>query len=112
MNLLKGKTIVILYETQEMYETACVLYKNLAAQGIISVFVLDKETLSLIENSGYDLRYVFLYDGKEVPKKEDKESIYHLYDVTQPYNYWLEHTDENYDKVISYFESVEEELQA
>lgn len=90
-----------------MYEDACEVYKRLASQGVISIFVSYKEQLQLIENSGYDLRYVFLYDGVDIPTPEEAFSIYHLHDITNPHHYWVD-VDVNYEGIIDFFNKVEQ----
>lgn len=111
MNLLKGKTVVILYSTKniDMYEDACMLYKDLMKEGVISLFIIDEEQLQVLENSSYDLRYVFLYDGFDVPLPEQEKSVYQLFDITNPYHYWVD-VNTSYEHIIDFFNKVELEL--
>lgn len=111
MNLLKGKTVIILYSTKNiaMYENACMLYKDLIKEGVISLFIVDEELLQVIENSSYDLRYVFLYDGYDVPPPEQEKSVYQLFDITNPHHYWID-VNSSYKHIIDFFNKVELEL--
>ena len=113
MNTLKGKTIVILFNnnSDEIEATAIKLYKQLKEQGLCAMFATSYNQLSLIKRYGYDLLYLFLYDGQVIPTKEQGESIYHLHDVTQADHYWLDYYD-NYDldKAIKFFFEAQEEL--
>lgn len=111
MNLLKGKTVVMLYSTKniDMYEDACILYEDLLDDGVVSIFVADEHQLQLIENGGYDLRYVFLYDGYDVPLPEQEKSVYQLFDITNPHHYWVD-VNTSYEHIIDFFNKVELEL--
>lgn len=113
MNTLKGKTVVILFNnnSDEIEATAIKVYKQLKEQGLYGVFATSYNQLSLIKRHGFDLLYLFLYDGQTIPTKEQGESIYHLHDVTQADHYWLDYYD-NYDldKAITFFSKAQEEL--
>ena len=113
MNLLKGKTVIILFDndSNEIEERAIELYKYLKGIDVIAMFATSYYQLSIINSGGYDLLYLFLYDGQTIPTKEQGESIYHLHDVTQADHYWLDYYD-NYDldKAITFFSKSQEEL--
>lgn len=113
MNILKGKTIVILFNnnSDEIENRAISLYKQLKHKGLCAMFATSYNQLSLIKRHGYDLLYLFLYDGQVIPTKEQGQSIYHLHDVTQAEHYWLDQYD-NYDldKAIKFFVGAQKEL--
>lgn len=110
MSNLKGKIIVILYEDSEheTYENACTVYKELASKGLISVFVTQEKHLQLVENNGYDLRYLFLYDNLPIPLPEQEQSVYHLHNITNPYHYWLDDIN-RVQEALDYFIKIEDE---
>lgn len=86
MNTLKGNTIVILFNnnSKEIEEIAIDVYKELKEKGLNAMFATSYNQLSTIKRHGYDLLYLFLYDGQTIPTKEQGESIYHLHDVAHP----------------------------
>lgn len=108
---LKGKVFVILFDKRDVdgYSKAAHLYQKLAHKGFISVLAADKNDLTLIQDNGYELRYVFLDSGIAIPTPEQEESVYHLHDVTNHLHYWLDDFN-NIDKVLDNFERVELEL--
>lgn len=113
MNALKSKTVVILFNnnSDEIEATAIKLYKQLKEQGLYGVFATSYNQLSTIKRHGYDLLYLFLYDGQTVPTKEQGESIYHLHDVTHPEHYWLSQQDDyDLDKAVKFFVDSQKEL--
>lgn len=111
MNALKGKTVVILFNnnSNEIEATAIKLYKQLKEQGLCGVFATSYNQLSTIKRHGYDLLYLFLYDGQTIPTKEEGQSIYHLHDVTREDHYWL-YRKTNPQKAIDFFIQAELEL--
>ena len=111
MNVLKGKTVVILFNnnSDEIEATAIKVYKQLKEQGLYGVFATSYNQLSTIKRHGYDLLYLFLYDGQTIPTKDQGESIYHLHDVTQADHYWL-YRKTNPQKAIDFFIQAELEL--
>lgn len=108
MGLLNGKVFVIAYDTGNNYEVACELYKNLVVQGIVPIIMLDKETLNLIENNEYDLRYIFIHSSTDIQTVKSNFPTFHLYDKVNPYHFLFD--GKSADEVIRYFEYVEEEL--
>lgn len=113
MNTLKSKTVVILFNnnSDEIETIAIKLYKQLKEQGLFGVFATSYNQLSTIKRHGYDLLYLFLYDGQVIPTKEQRESIYHLHDVTQAGHYWLDHYDDyNLNKALNFFAEAQKEL--
>lgn len=115
MNTLKGKTFVILFNnnSDEIENTAIKLYKQLKEDGLFGVFATSYNQLSLIKRHGYDLLYLFVYDGQIIPTKEQGESIYHLHDVTQADHYWLDqYGNNNLDKALKFFAEAQKELAA
>lgn len=111
MSNLKGKVFVLLFDKRDVegYSKAAHLYQKLAHKGLISVLAADKNDLVMIQDNGYDLRYVFLDSGIAIPTPEQEESVYHLHDVTNHLHYWLDDFN-NVDKVLDNFERVELEL--
>lgn len=111
MSNLKGKVFVILFDKRdtEGYSKAAHLYQKLAHKGFISVLAVDKQDLNMIQDNGYDLRYIFLNSGIPIPTPEQEESIYHLHDITNHLHYWLEDYN-NAEEVLANFERVELEL--
>jgi len=111
MSNLKNKTIIIVFEnkSEDIEEQAVSVYKKLKGLELNAMFGTSTNQLALIEQHGYDLVYLFLYDGKEIVNPSQGESLYHLYDVTQPNNFWLDDCTRVFD-AVDYFESVEEEL--
>ena len=111
MNLLKGKTVIILFDndSNEIEERAIELYKYLKGIDVIAMFATSYYQLSIINSGGYDLLYLFLYDGQTIPTKEQGESMYHLHDVTQADHYWL-YSKTNPQKAIDFFIQAELEL--
>lgn len=111
MSNLKNKTIIIVFENKadEIEEQAVSVYKKLKGLELNAMFGTSKNQLALIGQYGYDLVYLFLYDGKEIVHPSQGDSLYHLYDVTQPNNYRLEDFTRVFD-AVAYFEAIEEEL--
>ena len=111
MSSLKNKTIVIVFENKsdEIEEQAISVYQKLKGLDLNAMFGTSKNQLALIEQYGYDLVYLFLYDGKDIVHPSQGESLYHLYDVTKPNNFWLDDFTRVFD-AVAYFEAVEEDL--
>lgn len=111
MSSLKNKTIVIVFEnkSEDIQEQAVSVYRKLKGLELNVMFGTSKNQFALIEQYGYDLVYLFLYDGKGIIHPSQGESLYHLYDVTKPNNFWLDDFTRVFD-AVAYFEAVEEEL--
>jgi hypothetical protein len=111
MSNLKGKVFVIIFDKRmkEAYSEAAFLYQQLYLRGFISVLAADKNDLIMIQDNGYDLRYVFLESMLPIPTKEQEDSIYHMHDVTNHLHFWLDDFN-SVDKVLDNFERVELEL--
>ena len=113
MNILKDKTIVILFNnnSKEIEEIAIDVYKELKEKGLNVMFATTFNQLSLIRHYGNHLLYLFLYDGQVVPINKHRRSIYHLHDVTHPEHYWLDHYDGyDLDKAVKFFVDSQKEL--
>lgn len=108
MGLLSGKVFVIIYDGWDNYEIACELYKNLVGKGIVTMIIFDKETLNVIENNEYDLRYIFIHSCSDVQIESSNLPAPYFYDKVNPYHFLFD--GKSADEVIRYFEYVEEEL--
>lgn len=113
-NSLKDKTIVIVFDQEypNILTEAASVYNKLKELGYVSIYATDQDQLSIIENSGCDFVYLFLYDetdGKNVPKPNEQFSMYHLHDWFDYKHYSITSAIGILNAVV-YWESVFEEL--
>ena len=111
---LKDKTIVIVFDQEypNILAEAANVYNKLKDLGYGSIYATDQNQLAIIENSGCDFVYLFLYDetdGKNVPKPNEQFSMYHLHDWFDYKHYSIAQAKDVLNAVV-YWESVFEEL--